>query len=324
MSEFLLTKIMKLPAVGEDTPNRDWIPVTVYSGVEGTNARLTGRKPYPVGEYESDKCGYCQGTGKVTCTECDGTGKTATGVGFCPKCDGTGMVECPTCHGKYESDGCISVDSNGVIRLHVDGHSIVKTPNVISTTLCNIADGLAWNEDGALTARLDGAHGLKFFGEQGFGSIGLNIDEEMFTFDEEGKLKCILKLVGQQFDYTPDEPTVITPNNTEYAFDLGNGETILSDEDVDGSMKVSFDFAEWASNTQIFNVTVGIKSGNTVLLSDNMTIDTTKKYSSITLPVHLDTEADMRLVPFIEFSASDVPKVNATMTAHLTGIGISK
>jgi RecJ-like exonuclease len=41
------------------------------------------------------------GTGKMTCTACNGSGKIfGTGSGRCPNCSGKGSLKCPTCEGK--------------------------------------------------------------------------------------------------------------------------------------------------------------------------------------------------------------------------------
>ena len=50
-------------------------------------------------------CLRCDGTGKVTCSNCKGKGKvgsrywTLTGTTNCPKCGGDGYEDCSTCRG---------------------------------------------------------------------------------------------------------------------------------------------------------------------------------------------------------------------------------
>lgn len=323
MTDILLTKIMKLPPVGTEDESRDWVPVTVKSGA----ARYTGRTKYPIGEYDAETCGYCHGEGVIECPTCHGTGTTPTGVEACPTCRGAKTVECPTCHGQFEKEGCISVDEDGVIRLHVDGHSIRKTAQGLSTALCDISRGLRWNDEDKLEVDLyDEKKGLTF--NPTYGNLEMNVDETMFTFDEDGKLQCILKLVGQQFDYD-SSPITIDGENEQYNFVFNEQDPvqILDYEDIDGSAKFSVECTGWQTNNQVFNVEVGIKNINNgnIIVSDNMTIDTTRRYNSVTVPVHYEgMPKDTNIVPFILFDSQDIPKVAATMTTRFTGLGISK
>ena len=67
--------------------------------------------------FEASKpCTACGGTGKITCTDCDGSGDCylCDGTGTCYYCDGDG--KCRECGGSGEIDnvvGCVSCDANG-------------------------------------------------------------------------------------------------------------------------------------------------------------------------------------------------------------------
>ncbi len=51
-----------------------------------------------------EQCCYCHGTGKKTCSRCNGSGEVYGNVQFnrkftCSECDGTGETDCPMCNG---------------------------------------------------------------------------------------------------------------------------------------------------------------------------------------------------------------------------------
>ncbi len=51
-------------------------------------------------------CGFCSGTGKVTCTGCGGRGSIihVKGISPCIVCGGTGMMRCDPCGGTGQMD----------------------------------------------------------------------------------------------------------------------------------------------------------------------------------------------------------------------------
>lgn len=48
-------------------------------------------------------CPDCNGSGRIKCDECDGTGKT--GIYTCSECDGYGQFKCLLCKGNGEIKG---------------------------------------------------------------------------------------------------------------------------------------------------------------------------------------------------------------------------
>lgn len=50
----------------------------------------------------NNRCEQCKGKGEITCTKCNGKGKTPGllwGENPCTRCDQTGTIYCPSCNG---------------------------------------------------------------------------------------------------------------------------------------------------------------------------------------------------------------------------------
>jgi len=54
-----------------------------------------------VSVFAATRCNYCQGTGYVYCSACNGTGQRRIGnfTNRCNGCNGSGLIKCSSCRG---------------------------------------------------------------------------------------------------------------------------------------------------------------------------------------------------------------------------------
>ena len=116
---------------GLNNDTRYWFKVVVSDGIDEVTSGDGNEKTYCKGEYcsggyyEYPKCTHCNGTGKITCSICKGTGSYGTETIICNVCDGSGKSN-NVCGGTLDydegrygtggycgGDGCVS---NGKFR----------------------------------------------------------------------------------------------------------------------------------------------------------------------------------------------------------------
>ena len=231
--------------------------------------------------------------------------------------------------GEYNvtNDGVITVDENGIIGLKVDGRTIKKTPEGLSASMpIDVGGGLDYNEDRNLISVKTG-NGLDI-GEiegQKSGPLILKVNNDDFTFDEEGRLTLNVGFVGQQFDVVStvntaqSRPEVIGQN---VRYKANETVTLYGKETVKAIVSLNIYCENWANNTQVYHCKFGCDG---LTFAENLrydfTINTTQLYTNVTFTFSADTDEELSFTPFIEFVDETVGSINQDILATVSVMG---
>lgn len=233
--------------------------------------------------------------------------------------------------GEYDvtNDGVITVDDNGVIGLNVDDRTIKKTPEGLSATMAiNFGGGLDYNETHNVLSVKTG-NGLDIGEAEGqtTGPLILKVNNEDFTFDEEGRLTLNVGFVGQQFDVVstvntgPDgtQPEVIG-NNVRYK--ANETVTLYGKETVKAIVSLNIYCENWATNNQVYHCKFGCDG---LTFAENLrydfTLNTTQLYTNATFTFSADTDEELSFTPYIEFVDETTNTINKDILATVSVMG---
>lgn len=233
--------------------------------------------------------------------------------------------------GEYDvtNDGVITVDDNGVIGLKVDDRTIKKTPEGLSASMpINFGGGLDYNEPhNILSVKTGDGLGIGEAEGQTTGPLILKVNNEDFTFDEEGRLTLNVGFVGQQFDVVstvntgPDgtQPEVIGDN---VRYKANETVTLYGKETVKSIVSLNIYCENWATNTQVYHCKFGC-DGLTFAKDHgyDFTLNTTQLYTNATFTFSADTAEELSFTPFIEFVDETTETINNKIYVTVSVMG---